>query len=143
MTIYFEEVNPGDEITDLNVGPLNHIDLVRYSGASGDFNPIHTIPEAAESAGLPGIIAHGFLVMAYAGRCLTGWGGVNSVRQFKVRFTGMTLIGETVTCAGTIKKKYEENGEFLVSGRLTVRGAEDNSLKMKGEFVLALKKRGE
>lgn len=141
MTIYYEDVNPGDEINALEVGPLRHLDLVRYSGASGDFNPIHTIPEDAVNAGLPGIIAHGFLVMAYAGRCLVDWGGVDSVRQFKVRFTGMTLVGETVLCSATVKKKYEENGEALVSGRLAVRGTEDDSLKLKGEFILALKRR--
>jgi acyl dehydratase len=63
-------------------------DLIRYAGASGDFNPIHWNERIARSVGLPNVIAHGMYTMALAGRTLTDWtGDPGSVREFGVRFT--------------------------------------------------------
>ena len=139
-TVYYEDVNEGDELPELTKGPITDTDLVRYSGASGDFNPIHTVPKVAEMVGLPGVIAHGMLIMAYAGQLLTDWAGPESVRRLNVRFSGMTIPTETVICRGRITKKVEENGETLVQGRLTVKGTDD-SLKLKGDFTVALPRR--
>ncbi|HEC21356.1 MAG TPA: dehydratase [Chloroflexi bacterium] len=142
MTVYFEDVNPGDELPELVKGPLTAIQLVRYSGAAGDFNPIHTVPEVAQSVGLPGIIAHGMLIMAFAGQLLTDWAGAGSVRKLKVRFSGMTLPGETLVCRGTVTEKAVEEAEALIGGRLTVKGKDDDSLKLKGTFIVALPRKG-
>ena len=143
MTLYYEDVAEGDELPELTKGPITHIGLVRYSGAAGDFNPIHTVPEVAVRVGLDGIIAHGMLIMAYAGKMITDWADPDVMRQFKVRFSGMTEPGEEVVAAATIKRKFvdEESGERLVQGRLTVKGAADDSLKIKGDFTVALPSR--
>lgn len=141
MIRYFEDVQVGDALPELAKGPISETDLVRYSGAVGDFNPIHTVPRVAHQVGLEDIIAHGMLIMAYAGQMITDWAGVGSVRRFKVRFSGMTKPGETVVCRGEVTEKREEGGEALVDGRLTVKGLEDDSLKLKGEFTVALPKR--
>ncbi|HLS16109.1 MAG TPA: MaoC family dehydratase [Beutenbergiaceae bacterium] len=62
--------------------------LVRYAGASGDFNPIHYNERFAREVGLPGVIAHGMLTMGLAGSALTDWlGDPASVQEFGVRFT--------------------------------------------------------
>lgn len=135
MALYFEDVNVGDELPELSKGPLTDSQLVRYSGASGDFNPIHTVPEIARSVGLDGIIAHGMLIMGFGGQLLTRWAGAGSVRQYKVRFSGMTRPSETVVCRGQVTEKIDEGG--LVRGRLTIKGADD-SLKLKGDFTVAL-----
>jgi acyl dehydratase len=67
---------------------VTRADLVRYAGASGDFNPIHWSQRTAEAVGLPGVIAHGMLTMALAGRALTDWAGApDAVIDFAVRFT--------------------------------------------------------
>jgi acyl dehydratase len=67
---------------------VTRADLVRYAGASGDFNPIHWSERTARSVGLPGVIAHGMLTMALAGRALTSWAGAaDAVLDFGVRFT--------------------------------------------------------
>ncbi|MCC6904242.1 MAG: dehydratase, partial [Anaerolineae bacterium] len=110
-------------------------------GASGDFNPIHTVPEVAQSVGLDGIIAHGMLIMGFAGQMLSDWAGPRSLRRFKVRFNGMTKPGELVICSGKVTKKTNDGQEALVSGRLTVRGAADDTLRLKGDFTVALPKR--
>jgi acyl dehydratase len=141
MASYFEDISVGDELPELTKGPLTETQLVRYSGASGDFNPIHTVPRVAESVGLDGVIAHGMLIMAFAGQLLTNWAGPGSIRHFKVRFSGMTRPGETVVCRGQITEKLETDTEPLVRGKLTVKGT-DGSLKLKGDFTLALPNRG-
>lgn len=138
MTLYFEDVTKGDELPELKKGPLMEIDLVRYAGASGDFNPIHTVPRVAQEVGLDTTIAHGMMIMAFAGKMITDWAGVETLRQFKTRFSGMTKPGETIVCQGRVSKIVEEDGEALVMGRLTVKGKADDSLKLKGDFTVVL-----
>lgn len=66
---------PGDSLESMELPPVSRLDLIKYAGASGDFNPIHTIDEAAEKAGLPGIIAHGMWTMGNLGKLFTPYVG--------------------------------------------------------------------
>ena len=68
---------------------VTRADLVRYAGASGDFNPIHWSDRVATGVGLPGVIAHGMFTMALAGRAVTAWvgGDPDAVVEYGVRFT--------------------------------------------------------
>ena len=67
---------------------VTRADLVRYAGASGDLNPIHWSERTARAVGLPGVIAHGMLTMALAGRAVTSWAGApDAVLDLAVRFT--------------------------------------------------------
>ena len=87
---------------------VTRADLVRYAGASGDFNPIHWSQRVATSVGLPDVIAHGMLTMALAGRVLTDWAGdPGRVVAYSVRFTRPVVVpddedGAVVTVAGTV-----------------------------------------
>ena len=86
------EVAVGDELPPLRVH-LTRADLVRYAAASGDLNPIHWSDRVATGAGLPGVIAHGMLTMALAGRVLTDWtGDPSSVRSYGTRFTRPVVV---------------------------------------------------
>jgi acyl dehydratase len=84
-------------------------DLVRYAGASGDFNPIHWNDRIATSVGLPGVIAHGMYTLALAGNAVAEWaGGPDRVLSFGARFTKPVVVpdddaGTTVSVAGTVK----------------------------------------
>lgn len=72
---------------------VTRADLVRYAGASGDFNPIHYSDRVATAMGLPGVIAHGMLTMALAARAVSTWaGGPDRVVSFSVRFTSMVVV---------------------------------------------------
>lgn len=72
---------------------VRRADLVRYAGASSDFNPIHYSDRVATSMGLPGVIAHGMLTMALAARTVGEWaGGPDRVVQIKVRFTAPVVV---------------------------------------------------
>jgi acyl dehydratase len=75
---------------------ITRLDLVKYAGASGDFNPIHWSDRLATGVGLPGVIAHGLLTMALVGRALTGWAGNPAgIIDFNVRFTRPVVVPDT------------------------------------------------
>ena len=72
MWKYYEDLKEGDIFPKLSKDPISRVQLIRYAGASGDFNPLHTVEEAGERAG-SGIIAHGMLVMGMAAQGVTSW----------------------------------------------------------------------
>ncbi len=140
VKLYYEDVQVGDEIPKLVKLPVSHLQLVRYAGASGDFNPLHTDPKMGEAIGLGGIIAHGMLIMGFVGQMLSDYVGPAALRKFDVRFKGMTRIGDEITCTGTITEKYEADGEARVAGK--VQAADQNGdVKVTGTFVAALPRR--
>jgi len=136
-TRYFEDVQVGDEIPKLVKSPVTHLQLVRYAGASGDFNPLHTDPKIGEMIGTGGIIAHGMLIMGFVGQLLSDYVGPTALRKFGVRFRGMTHLNDEITCTGTITKKYEADGEARIEGK--VQATDQNSdVKVSGTFVAVL-----
>ncbi|BBG04682.1 MULTISPECIES: MaoC/PaaZ C-terminal domain-containing protein [Pseudonocardia] len=108
-------VAKGDALPSFEVR-LTRGDLVRYAGASGDLNPIHWSDRVAGIAGLPGVIAHGMLSMALAGRVLTAWtGDPASVRSYGTRFTRPVVVpdddsGAVVELGGTVAEVRDEDG---------------------------------
>ena len=97
----------GDAVPPLSV-VLRRGDLVRYAGASGDFNPIHYSDRVAYAVGLPGVIAHGMLTMGLAGRLVADWvGDPAAVLELGVTFTRPVVVpddedGVTVELTGTV-----------------------------------------
>jgi acyl dehydratase len=100
-------VEVGTELPSLTVR-VTRTDLVRYAGASGDFNPIHHSEHFAAAVGLPGVIAHGLLTMGTALRVVTDWlGDPGRVRSYGVRFTKPVVVpddgvGAEVVITGTV-----------------------------------------
>jgi acyl dehydratase len=140
MTIFFDDIQVGDEIPSLTTAPITEVQLVRYAGASGDFNPIHTVHQIAEKAGLGGVIAHGMLVMGLVGRAITDWVGLAPLRQFGVRFVGVTKPGQVITVSGQVVDKIEVDGEHRLRCEVSAVD-QDGGQKVKGSFVVALPKR--
>ncbi|MBV6492505.1 MAG: hypothetical protein LDLANPLL_00499 [Turneriella sp.] len=133
--IQFAQINEGEDIPELRVGPINQMDLVRYAGASGDFNPIHNDTDFAKSAGLPGTIAHGMYIMALMGRSVTNWVTPAQVKSYAVKFKGMSLPGETMVFTGKVKKKKEDGGEKLVTVALTAAN-DKGEVKVSGDLIV-------
>ena len=83
----FEDVAVG-EVLPARTFPLRRVDLIRYAGASGDFNVIHWNERVARGVGLPDVIAHGMLTMAVAGRLAADWAGdPGAVTEYVAKFT--------------------------------------------------------
>ena len=137
VKLYFEDVQVGDTIPKLVKSPVSHLQLVRYAGASGDFNPLHTDPKIGELIGVGGIIAHGMLIMGFVGQFLSDYVGPTTLRKFNVRFKGMTRIDDVITCTGTITEKYETDGEARIAGKVQATD-QNGEVKVAGTFVAAL-----
>jgi acyl dehydratase len=125
MSIDFDAVNVGDELPELTA-QITRADLVRYAGASGDFNPIHWNERFAKSVGLPDVIAHGMYTMALAGRLLTQWtGDAGQVIDYGVRFTRPVVVsdadGATLVVSGKVAAKSDD-GSVRVDLNVTVDG---------------------
>ncbi len=110
----YHDLQEGAEIASRQY-QVTRRDLVRYAGASGDFNVIHWNERIAKSVGLPDVIAHGMLTMALAGRFLTEWAGdPGAVTEFGVRFSSPVVVpdddkGALVEIAGVVTGKLDGN----------------------------------
>ena len=100
-------LEPGTELPTQRYA-VRRSDLIRYAGASGDFNPIHWSDRVATSVGLPGVIAHGMFTMALAARAVEGWADGGEVVELGCKFTNPFVVpdddeGVEVEVAGTVK----------------------------------------
>lgn len=117
--IRYADVEVGTELPEQRY-PVRRVDLVRYAGASGDFNAIHWNERVAKSVGLPGVVAHGMFTMAEAGRLITDWtGDPGSLVEFGVRFSAPVVVpdddtGAEITATGVVTEKRDGN-EVVIS----------------------------
>lgn len=112
--LFWEDVRDGMEIPPLVKNPTTQ-QLVKYAGASGDFYQIHYDAEFAKNNGLPGVIIHGALKNAFLGQLMTDWiGEYGTLRKLSCQYRGMDVPGDTLTCKGTVNRKYQEGDRFLV-----------------------------
>ena len=118
-------INVGDAIPAQDF-PVARADLVRYAGASGDFNPIHWNERFAKSVGLPDVIAHGMFTMATAVRVVTDWvGDPGAVVEYGVRFTRPVVVPDpgnaTISVSGSVRA-IRDDGLAEVDLTATVDG---------------------
>ncbi|MCY1416804.1 bifunctional enoyl-CoA hydratase/phosphate acetyltransferase [compost metagenome] len=136
-TVNFDSVQIGDELPPLTLAPINRTTLALFAGASGDHNAIHIDTDYARKAGMPDVFAHGMLSMAYLGRLLTQWVDQRQLREFGVRFLGITHLGHVITCSGKVVEKFEAEGERRV--KLEIRTSNQyGDVKILGDAVVAL-----
>ena len=137
MSPTYDQINVGDALPSLSKPPITEIQLVRYSGASGDFNPIHTVHQAGVESGNGGVITHGMVITGFVAEMITDWVQPDQVRKFGVRFTGISRPGDEITVSGAVVEKFEVDGEQRV--RCQVEAVDQTGQrKVKGEFVAAL-----
>jgi acyl dehydratase len=124
----------GDVVAEASY-PLTRDSLVRYAGASGDFNPIHYRDDVAASVGLPGVLAHGMLTMGFAVQPVVEWlGDPGKVLDYQVKFTRPVVVDPETGAVVTVVAKVgalEESawridltvtfGEQTVLGKAQVR----------------------
>jgi acyl dehydratase len=103
--------------------------LVRYAGASGDFNPIHYRDDVATSVGLPGVLAHGMLTMGFAIQPVVDWiGDSGKVLDYQVRFTRPVLVDAVVGASVTVVAKVGAIDDDVARIDLTVTYGEQTVL---------------
>ncbi len=131
----FDSLEPKQEIVSSTTNPITHAQIVRYAGASGDFNPIHNDPEFAKNMGLDGTIAHGMLVMGLVGRMVTSYTDPKFVKNFNVKFVGMTKPDEALTLSSVVKKKDEIEGKKMATIAVQASGPQGDA-KAKGDITV-------
>ncbi|MCU1763049.1 MaoC family dehydratase [Pseudomonas sp. 14P_8.1_Bac3] len=135
--ISLEKINIGDTLPPLVLPPINRTTLGLFAGASGDHNAIHIDTDYARKAGMADVFAHGMLSMAYLGRLLTQWVDQRQLREFAVRFLGITHLGHQITCSGTVVDRFEADGEQRI--KVEVRTTNQyGETKIVGDAVIAL-----
>ena len=137
MTIQYDSVQVGDTLPALELPPVDRKMLALFAGASGDHNAVHIDLDYARKAGMPDVFAHGMLSMAWLGRLLTQWVDQRQLRQFGVRFVGITHLGHRIVCTGRVVEKFEAEGERRV--RLEIQTANQyGEPRVVGDAVVAL-----
>ena len=138
--VYADDVNIGQELPPLVKGPIQQIQLTRYAGASGDFNPIHQDDEFAKAAGMGGVFGHGMLTMGFVAQAATDWAGAGSVRKISVRFQGLVRLKDVITCRGRVLGKSSKNGTHLIDLELWAENQKGEKV-VTGKATVALPSR--
>jgi acyl dehydratase len=135
-TLHFEDVKEGDE-APVKRHTLTRTDLVRYAGASGDYNPMHHDEVLATAAGQPSVFGHGMFSMGLLGAALTDFVGAGNVTAYKVRFSRQTWPGEELATKIVVTGTRTEDGRHLVDLECSLANA-DGEVKVVGEAVAVL-----
>ncbi|MHC3475100.1 MaoC family dehydratase [Streptomyces sp. 7R007] len=135
--IAYDDVEVGTELP-ARTFPVTRATLVRYAGASGDFNPIHWNEKFAKEVGLPDVIAHGMFTMAEAIRVVTDWAGdPGAIVEYGVRFTKPVVVpnddkGAEIEVSAKVAAKLDDN---TVRVDLTATSAGQKVLGMSRALV--------
>ncbi|MBL7119400.1 MAG: dehydratase [Dehalococcoidia bacterium] len=139
--LYYEDVEVGAEITPLVKQPTTR-QLVRWAGASGDFNEFHYDKDVAQSAGLPGVIVHGLLKFQFLIQMLTDWIGVDgTLQKVSCRYRGMDFPGDTITCKGTVVNKFVDGDRHCLECEITLENQRGEQTT-PGRAIVAVPSRG-
>lgn len=136
MSAPAQALEVGTELPVLEPDKIMRMTLALYAGASGDHNPVHIDSDIAKAFGLGDVFGHGMLTMAYAGRMLTDWVDQRGLREFNVRFSAITHVGEELVATGTVTELFEAEGEPRARIDIKVAGNE-GEVKATGQAVVA------
>jgi acyl dehydratase len=134
----FDTVAVGDQIPAVSY-PIQRVDLIRYAGASGDFNVIHWNERIATSVGLPNVIAHGMFTMATGGRYVSDWiGDPGAVLEYGVRFTNMVPVPDETGAVVEITGEITEKDDAARTAKVTLTASSDGK-KVLGRAIAVVR----
>lgn len=138
MTVETGTIEVGTKAEAREFGPLTTRMIVRYAGASGDFNPMHYDDPLARSAGYPSVFAQGMLSAALLATFAADWLGADNVRRYQVRFREQVWPGDVLTCGGEITAIIPNAHGHLVTAELTAtRQTGGIAVSASADFVSA------
>jgi acyl dehydratase len=130
--LYFEAIKVGDELPPLVKAPVDRLQITRYLGASGDFNPLHCDEPYARAAGFPGVSAPAMIGMGFLAELVTEWVRGARQRRLQARFVKIIWPGDVLTVRGRVaERRFDEGGRYVAEieawaenqrGELVVRG---------------------
>ncbi len=132
----FDRLNVGDVLPSVSFGPVDRTTLALFAGASGDHNPIHIDIDFARAAGMDDVFAHGMLGMGWLGAMLASLVDQRQLREWHVRFLGITHVGDEIFCRSSVAEKLDIGGERCV--RLHIEAVNQaNEVKIVGSALVA------
>lgn len=129
--LYFENIRIGDELPAMAKAPLDRVQLARYAGATGDFNPVHVDEVAAKGLGMPSVVAPNTIGMGFLSQLVGDWARGAQVRRLSCRFSRMLWPGDTLVCKGRVADRHGQDGKYFLEldvwaenqkGELVIRG---------------------
>lgn len=133
------DLKKGQILEPISKPAVTKVQLVKYAGASGDYNPLHTDDAFAKRIGMQGVIAHGMLIMGFLGEYVMKLAGDTAIpSRFKMRFGAMTVPGDQITCRAIVKNIYEENNQHFAELDLIAEKAQDQIVG-SGQVLLSFK----
>ncbi|MBX6389866.1 MAG: MaoC family dehydratase N-terminal domain-containing protein [Frankia sp.] len=135
--VFFEDLEEGSKAPVRSL-TLTRTDLVRYAGASHDFNPMHHDDERARAAGMKSVFGHGMLSAGVLATALTDLVGIGNLRSYKVRFTTQAWLGDELRTDITVRGKNEETGLVELDCQLV---NQDGAAVVTGSAVAAPRRR--
>ncbi|MDP2920463.1 MAG: MaoC/PaaZ C-terminal domain-containing protein [Dehalococcoidia bacterium] len=116
--LFWEDIEAGASVPPLVKKPTPR-QLVQWAAASGDYYEIHYDKDYALSNRLPGIIVHGALKGSWLGELLSNWvGDKGKIKKYGCSYRGMDIPGDTLTCKGTVTKKYTDGADHVVEAEI-------------------------
>lgn len=135
--LYFESVRVGDELPALAKAPVDRVQLSRYAGASGDYNPVHVDETYAKAIGMPSVYAPGMLVMGFLGQLVSDWARGAQLRKYQVKFIKIVWPADTVVCKGRVTDRWGDSGRYYAELDLWAEN-QKGELVMKGGCLIQL-----
>ena len=129
--LYFENIRIGDELPAMAKAPIDRVQLARYAGATGDFNPVHVDETAARANGMPSVVAPNTIGMGFLAQLVGDWARGAQVRRIACRFSRMLWPGDTLVCKGRVADRHGQDGKYFLEldvwaenqkGELAIRG---------------------
>lgn len=135
--LYFEAVRVGDELPALAKTPIDRVQLSRYAGASGDYNPVHVDETYAKSVGMPSVYAPGMLIMGFLGQLVSDWARGGQLRRYQVKFIKIVWPSDTVVCKGRVTDRWGDTGRYYAEIDIWAEN-QKGELVLKGQATIQL-----
>jgi acyl dehydratase len=133
--LYFENVRVGDEIPAMAKSPVDRVQLARYAGATGDFNPLHVDESYAKTLGMPSVYAPSPLGQGFLGQLITDWARGAQIKKFTTKFIRLIWPGDTLVCKGRVSDRHGEAGRYHIELDVWAEN-QKGELVLKGQATL-------
>jgi acyl dehydratase len=135
--VYYQGVQPGDEVPSFQTPPIDRMQIARYAGAAGDFNPLYVDEPFSRSAGFRSVIVPGPLAFGALSQMITEWLKGPSLRRLHTRYLKLIWPGDILTCRGRVTGRRREGADYLIDIDLWIEN-QDGEMVTRGSGTAAL-----
>lgn len=126
----------GQELPARTIGPISQADILRFAGASGDFNPLHYDADLAKRAGFDAPVAMGQMTAGIMAAWLADWCGVEHLAEFQVRFVAPVMVGDVITLGGSVSAIERIDGRELA--KISMSAAKGDAVVAEASAMVVL-----